>query len=238
MKKRRYATYKKTTAVIFSIIFFLSCLVSITAIAIMSEYDFYNKETEWRVQDEYYSKEISKHAHIILEYYKKSSEEQISSVNPIDKYHNTNLKLIITDEETEETLLQTYKNEKVFYTDISYLIRMTDSGVIYVTDTLPHGQGKYETLLSVQAYIVEPGAFAEDIFLKDFQLFMIGYNFRYLIIAVASFSVILLLNLLLYLFSAAGHRPGEKKAQTGIVEKIPSKEKEMLRDIAQYSENH
>ena len=222
MKKRRYATYKKTLAVIFSVIFFLSSLIGITAIVMMSDYEFYDKETERRVQDEFYHNEISKHLEFILEYYKKSSEEQIASQNPIETYHNTNLKLTITDEETEEILLQTYKNEKIAYSGISYLIRMSDSGSVYITNSLPHGQEKYEKLLSIQGYVVEPSTFAEDIFSENLSLFMIGYHYRYPIIAAASFSVIVLTGLLIYLFSAAGHHSGEKQIRGGIFEKIPS----------------
>ena len=222
MKKRRYATYKKTLAVIFSILFFLSSLIGITSVAMMSDYEFYDKESERRVQDEFYAKEISKHLYFILEYYKKPSEEQISSPNPIDHYQNTNLKLTVTDEETEKILLQTYKNEKISYSGIAYLIRMADSGTVYITGTLPHGQEKYETLLSVQGYAVEPSALAEDIFTPSLEIVMVGYHYRYPLIAAASFSVIVLTILLIYLFSAAGYRKGEKQVRIGILEKIPA----------------
>jgi len=221
MKKRRYATYKKTLAVIFSVIFFLSSLIGITSIVMMSDYEFYDKDTERRVQDEFYSKEISKHLQLILEYYKKSSEEQISSKNPIETYQNTNLKLTVTDEETGEILLQTYKDEKIAYSGISYLIRMSGSGTVYITNTLPHGQEKYEKLLSVQGDIIEPNAFAEDIFSEHLRIFMIGYHYRYPIIAFTSFSVIILTSILIYLFSAAGHHAGEKQVRAGIIDKIP-----------------
>ena len=221
MKKHRYATYKKTLAVIFSVIFFLSSLVGIISIVLMSDYDIYDKDTERRVQDEFYAKEISKHLYLILEYYKKPPEEQISAENPIEVYRNTNLKLTVTDEETEEILLQTYKNEKIAYNGISYMIRMSDSGTVYITKTLPHGQEKYDILLSVQGYVVEPSAYAEDIFKQNLEIFMLGYHYRYPLIAVASLSIIALTSLLIYLFTAAGHRPGEKQVRLGILEKIP-----------------
>ncbi len=221
-KKNRYAPYKKTLAVIFSVLFFLISLVGTISIAIMSEHEFYNRETEQRVHDEFYSKEISGHLRHILEYYKKSSEEQITSKNPFGEYEKTNLKLTLTDEETDEILVQTYRGGEAFYTGIAYLIRMSDSGTVYITDTLPHGQEKYEKLLSLQAYVVKPGPLAEDIFSQNLEIFMIGYNFRYPIIAISSASVIILIALLLYLFSAAGHRPGEKQVRAGMIEKLPS----------------
>ena len=222
MKKHRYSTFKKTIAVIFSFLFFISSLVSITAIAMMSDYNFYNTENERHAQDEYYSKALSKHMYLILEYYKKSSEEQISSLNPVDQYHNTNLKLTIMDEEMGKILLQTYKKENVLHSGIAFLIRMSDTGAVYITETLPHGQEKYEKILSVQANVIQSNAYSEDIFSKDLQIVMFFYTLRYPLIAIASVSVIALLTTLLYLFATAGHRKGEKKVHLGVIEKIPS----------------
>ena len=222
MKKHRYATCKKMLAVIFSFIFFILSLVSATAIAMMSDYNFYNTENERHAQDEYYAKALSKHMYLILEYYKKSSEEQISSLNPVDQYHNTNLKLTIMDEEMGKILLQTYKKEKILYSGIAFLIRMSDTEAVYITESLPHGHEKYEKILSVQANIVQSDASSEDIFSKDLRIVMFFYTLRYPIIAIASVSVIALLTMLLYLFAAAGHQEGEKKVRLSIIEKIPS----------------
>ncbi|MBQ3489896.1 MAG: sensor histidine kinase [Clostridia bacterium] len=222
MKKHRYAPYKKTLAIVFSVLFFLTSLTGIISVAAMSEHDFYNRETEQRVHEEFYSKEISKHLKHILEHYKKSSEEQMSSKNPFENYRGTNLKLVLINDENGTVMDQTFHDETAFYTGIAYMIRMSGSKTLHITDTLPHGQEPFQKLLTLQAYIVEPGPNAEDIFSQNLQFFMMGYKFRYPIIAVASVSLIILTSLLLYLFSAAGHRPGEKNIRASIIEKIPS----------------
>ena len=214
---KKYATYKKAVAILLSVLFFCTFLFSISAVALMAMNDFYNHSRS-RIKQDYYEDQVFKHLYNIIDYYGESLQNQIYYTDPVDYYANTNLAFVIQDARTQETLANTYANEDIIYADTVYLVRMKGSDVI--TNAVPREDEGTVLLLIAKGYIVDNGA-PDDLFFSDLSLYMLGYSWRYLLIAIAFVSFGALAAFVIYLFFAAGHYPDEERPRAGVIEKVP-----------------
>ena len=218
MKQNRYATYKKVLAVSLSVVFFCIFLFSIISIAIMASVNYYNHSRQ-RVRQDYYSKAIFSHLYSIVEYYEKTPENQIFYTNPVIFYEDTNLAFSVTNKKTGAVVVNTYQGGDIIFEDTVALIK-APSGATVVTNSKP-AEEDYEQLLSVTGYIIPADSSTDDLFSADLRVFMAGYSWRYPLIAIAFVSFAALAFLLIYLFFAAGHRPGSDEIRESPVERLP-----------------
>lgn len=215
---KKYTACKKVIAILLSVLFFATFLFSISAVALMASDNFYNHSRK-RVRQDYYADQLFTHLYSIIDYYEESLQNQIFYTEPAEYYENTNLKFSIADVTTGQTIAETYKGEEVIYKDNVYLVSIKGSNVI--TNAMPHEDDGNQLLLKATGYITEADDSVDDLFSSELSLYMLGYSWRYPLIAIAFVSFAALAVLLVYLFFAAGHHPNEENARGGIIEKVP-----------------
>lgn len=214
---KKFATYKKVTAILLSVLFFCTFLFSISAVALMAMNNFYNHSRN-RVRQTYYEDQLFKHLYSIIDYYGEDIQNQIFYTDPVDYYQDTNLAFSIINKKTGEILQNTYQNDPVIFEDAVYLVEIKGSNVI--TNAMPREDQTSTLLLTAKGYIIEADQ-KDDLFSDELALYMLGYSWRYPLIAIAFVSFAALVMLIVYLFFAVGHHPNEQKPRLGVIEKLP-----------------
>ncbi len=214
---KKFATYKKVTAILLSVLFFCTFLFSISAVALMAINNFYNHSRN-RVRQTYYEDQLFKHLYSIIDYYGEDIQNQIFYTDPVDYYQDTNLAFSIINKKTGEILQNTYQNDPVIFEDAVYLVEIKGSNVI--TNAMPREDQTSTLLLTAKGYIIEADQ-KDDLFSDELALYMLGYSWRYPLIAIAFVSFAALVMLIVYLFFAVGHHPNEQKPRLGVIEKLP-----------------
>ncbi|MBQ8496455.1 MAG: hypothetical protein IJ489_03245 [Clostridia bacterium] len=215
---KKYKTYKKVLAVLLSAVFFTVFLFSISAVILMASNNFYNHSRN-RIRQDFYADQVFQHLYSILDYYEESSKNQLFYTDPMEYYENTDFAFSVTDEKTEEMFANTYQGEAVIYQDDVYLVNMKGSNII--TNAIPREDAETQLLMTATGYIIASDATEDLLFYSELNLYMLGYSWRYPMIAIAFVSFCILAVLIVYLFFAVGHHPDEQEIRKGILEKIP-----------------
>ena len=219
MKKNRYSTRNKAIAAFLSVLCFCALVLSIAAVSLMASGRFYNYSRH-RVEQEYYSSQLFAHLSTVVRYYNPYYGDQTLYESPVNSYQNTNLAFTVINGQTNEVIAKTYHGEPTVYEDDVHFLFEVNTGQTLITTADPYSQN-YEILLTVKGYILEADDIKEDLFSSTYNLYMLGYTWRYPLIAIAFLVLAALCVLWLYLLYAAGHHNDETKLRGTLLEKIP-----------------